>query len=135
MENFLHIFLIDDDEDDKEMFCEVLKEINPCFSCIISSGGVQALQMLENQVLMPDLIFLDLNMPRMNGKQCLMKIKKMEKYSSVPVIIYSTTKVEDEIMETKKLGAEDFMVKPNSMRQLKKELEMIFEKMGKLALK
>lgn len=128
MKTPLNIFIIDDDEDDKEMFCEVLREINFSSVCHSASGCAQALQLLEKLESIPDIIFLDLNMPKMNGKQCLVKIKQMKRFSTVPVIIYSTTKAQDEIHETQRLGAEGFMIKPNSMRQLKKELENVFDK-------
>lgn len=69
------ILIVDDDEDDKEMFIEVVSEIDNSTNCIQASNGYEALEILEKNISLPDLIFLDLNMPRMNGKQCLQSIK------------------------------------------------------------
>ena len=124
----LTVFVVDDDEDDKEMFCEVVAEINNSFNCITASTGQEALNMLQNQHFVPDFIFLDLNMPRMNGKQLLVHFKKHKDLASIPVIIYSTSKLASDKEETKQLGADYFLTKPNSVEELKKELEFVFAK-------
>lgn len=126
MKRFLTVFIIDDDQDDREMFVEVVAEINNSIICITASNGQEALQLLQDQGENPDLIFLDLNMPRMNGKQFLSKLKNMHTYSSIPVIIYSTSKNEADREETKQLGADLFITKPSSLQELKKELEIVF---------
>ncbi len=63
-------------DDDKEMFIEAVAEIDNSVDCITASNGYEALQILEETTTFPDLIFLDLNMPRMGGKQCLEALKK-----------------------------------------------------------
>jgi DNA-binding response OmpR family regulator len=75
--------------------------------------------LLNELPTMPEYIFLDLNMPRMNGKQCLAEIKRIKKLSDVPVIIYSTSKLESDITETRKLGATYYMTKPNLFTELR----------------
>jgi len=121
----LTVFIVDDDEDDKEMFCEVISDISNCHKCIAASNGQEALQLLQNCETLPNFIFLDLNMPRMNGKQCLIQLKKNERLSAIPVIIYSTSKLQSDREETMQSGAAHFLTKPSSMQQLKKELEFI----------
>src|SRR5438270_7146277 len=90
----LTLLIVDDDEDDKEMFCEVVSAISDSHTCITSSNGHEALHLLQTSQTLPNFIFLDLNMPRMSGKQCLAQLKKSERLSTIPVIIYSTSKLD-----------------------------------------
>lgn len=126
MGRFLVVLIIDDDEDDRCMFCEAVSEMSKSFNCITASTGHEALEFLDKATELPDFIFLDLNMPRMNGKQCLEKLKSNSRLSSIPVTIYSTSKFDKDKEETKAAGAEHFLTKPNSLEQLKRELNMIF---------
>jgi CheY-like chemotaxis protein len=78
----------------------------------------------ENAVL-PDLILLDLNMPKMDGKQCLDELKKDERLSQIPVFIYTTSSQSKDIEYTLQLGAECFITKPSSARDLQTLLAII----------
>jgi CheY-like chemotaxis protein len=120
--------IIDDDPDDSELFCETIHEINENIACIPAANGLEALVYLKKTSVLPDLIFLDLNMPRMSGKQCLGEIKKMEHLVHIPVIIYSTSKIEDDVQETKALGAFDFITKPYRVNDIKKKILQVLEK-------
>jgi CheY-like chemotaxis protein len=83
-------FLVDDDVDDLEIFTLAVEDLRINVNCVTAADGIDALEKLRNdEAFVPDFIFLDLNMPRMNGKQCLLEIKKIERLSSTPVIIYS----------------------------------------------
>jgi CheY-like chemotaxis protein len=107
------IFLVDDDEDDREMFVEALQEVGENFSFDSAEDGEQALNYLRNESnRLPDLIFLDMNMPRLNGRQCLEELKKHPRLRSIPVVVYSTTKREEDVRETSRLGAVCFLTKP-----------------------
>jgi CheY-like chemotaxis protein len=128
MSKAIHVFIVDDDDDGKEMFCEVVDNLYICSACISASNGQEALQLLQNAQPLPDFIFLDLNMPRMNGKQLLMLLKKDETLAEIPVIIYSTSKLESDRVETRELGSVHFLTKPSSTKQLKKDLEFVFDK-------
>jgi CheY-like chemotaxis protein len=128
MHNLSAILIIDDDDDDKQMFCEVISEIDERILCTWAGNGQEGLQLLQEQDPLPNFIFLDLNMPRMNGRQCLVQIKKLERLAAIPVIIYSTSKLEEDKEETMRLGADYFLTKPSSMQLLKKELLSVFEK-------
>lgn len=80
---------------------------------------------LENNETKFDLIFLDLNMPRKNGKECLSEIGKNRKLINTPVIIYSTSLNPVDIQETYGMGARFFLRKPNSFEELKETLAML----------
>lgn len=107
------IFLVDDDEDDRVLFLEALREINSTLRLLSANNGEEALVFLKSDANpLPDLIFLDMNMPRLNGKQCLAEIKKCPRLNNVPVVVYSTTRRDEDVRETSKLGAVFFLTKP-----------------------
>src|SRR4051794_40368807 len=107
-------FIVDDDIDDQELFMEAVSEVDQSIECISASDCEEALDLLKSgKVVLPDMIFLDLNMPRLNGKQCLAELKRQANLKHIPVIIYSTSSEKKDIEETTKLGAAHFLTKPN----------------------
>ena len=128
MNNGKTCFLIDDDIDDQEIFALVLKSINPSITCITANDGIEAVTKLTGEeTFNPDYIFLDLNMPRMDGKQCLQEIRKISRLNGTPVIIYSTSSNQRDILETRALGANDYLEKQSSMTELKNKLAHFFK--------
>lgn len=86
------IILIDDDEDDRAIFIEALNEAEPECEVITASNGKAGLSLLQEvSNYKPDILFLDLNMPIMNGIQCLVEIRKINSLSMMPVVIYTTS--------------------------------------------
>jgi CheY-like chemotaxis protein len=121
-------FLVDDDADDLEIFSIAAAEVQRSIVCVTAVDGVDALQKLRsNERFTPDFIFLDLNMPRMNGKQTLVEIKKIPRLATVPVIIYSTSARPLDVEETLQLGAFHFLTKPSSITKLTKELAALIK--------
>jgi CheY-like chemotaxis protein len=120
------ILIVDDDAEDLALFCEAVEEIDPTISCLEAYNGLEALKILKRDSMLPDYIFLDINMPLMNGRRCLEEIKKNDAYREIPVIIYSTTRDTRQIEEYKKLGA-DFLSKPNTFDELLTALRGIFK--------
>lgn len=121
-------FLVDDDPDDQEIFMSALQELNESIQCVTANNGVEALEKLDpDKSFVPDFIFLDLNMPMMDGKQCLAEIKKIPSLSHVPIVIYSTSSSPDDINETRRLGVSSFLTKPSSFSGLIKLLDIFFE--------
>jgi CheY-like chemotaxis protein len=114
---YTSLLLIDDDIDDRMIFGEVLKELAPDIIYHEAINGEDALTKLNNH-LIPDLIFLDLNMPRVDGKQFLAEIQQLEHLKHIPVIIYTTSSHESDKKETRELGASYFLTKPNSLHEL-----------------
>jgi len=122
-------FIADDDPDDREIFIEALHGIDEHCKCVTATDGQEALSKLTNgMTYLPDFIFLDLNMPRMNGKECLAEIKKNSKLRKIPVIIYSTSTDKKDIQETMELGAAFFLQKPNRFDDLSRALANIISK-------
>ncbi|NSL89998.1 response regulator [Chitinophaga solisilvae] len=121
------MLLIDDDVDDRMIFGDVLKELVPDIIYNEAINGEDALTKLGNGLL-PDIIFVDLNMPRIDGKQFLAEIQKLEQLRHIPVIIYTTSSHESDKKETRALGAAYFLTKPNSLHELNLVLKGILER-------
>ncbi len=115
---FQNILLIDDDEDDCDIFLAAINEVSDRGNYMTSNNAFIALKELEEHTLQPDLIFLDLNMPMMNGIQFLTEIKKKETLKHIPVIIYSTSSHPDIIFKTTALGAHGFITKPTDFNKI-----------------
>ena len=113
------LFLIDDDEDDLFIFHLALQELNVMTDCLEDTNSEKALTRLkEGNLPVPDMIFLDWNMPKISGRDCLISIKQIPAYANVPVIIFSTSSSWRDKDETKQLGASYFLTKPTSFKEL-----------------
>jgi CheY-like chemotaxis protein len=122
------ILLIDDDEDDRWLFTEAISRTVPSVRCTSVSSGPEALDFLSLQDRQfPDIIFLDLNMPGMDGKKCLAELKNDPRINNIPVIVYSTSNFHKDINEAKALGAHDFIIKPSDYQQLCTLIKKIFD--------
>jgi len=124
------ILLADDDLDDTEMFCEALVKVNKDIICHCAQNGKEALQILETLDVKPDLIFLDLNMPVMNGWECLDVIKNDERYKEIPVIMISTSSHKKDMDMASNLGCTGYFVKPNNFNDFKNILHSITSNLG-----
>jgi CheY-like chemotaxis protein len=112
------VLFVDDDLEEYELFCEALKTFQPSTHCLHAKDGLVALHILERLAVLPNYIYLDINMPIMDGREFLKEIKADPRLKNIPVIMYSTTSNPSEISNLKKLGATDFVVKPPSFIQL-----------------
>jgi CheY-like chemotaxis protein len=81
---------IDDDAEDLQMFCEAIDVINPAIKCLTISDATEALLSIQNEKIFPDVIFTDINMPKMDGNEFLIELKKHTQLTPVPVVILST---------------------------------------------
>lgn len=125
MENApLHILLADDDENDRLLFKEAFSELKIKTIVRTVNNGIQLMEWLNRKnIRLPDLLFLDLNMPRKNGLECLKEIKSNEKLKDISISIYSTSDNEKDIEETFRNGANVYITKPNNFNNLKQVLE------------
>lgn len=124
----LLILIVDDDEDDIDLFKEVVEDLFPKTACHSARNGEEALKMLKNADDFPDIIFMDLNMPRMDGKTCLKKLKEHDQLNKIPVVIYTTSSSLNHKTETRKLGATHFITKPTSYTRLCEVIEEAVKK-------
>ena len=122
-----NIFLADDDLDDVELFQEALEDV--CTSCtlISSKNGVELLKKLSGLQLPPQVIFIDVNMPVMNGLECLEFIRSRDNLKNVPVVILTTSTSPTTIARAYKLGASLFAEKPSEYSKLKKLINYVIE--------
>ncbi len=109
------VLLADDDQDDRQLFQEVLAEIDGNIKLQIVEDGMQLMEILHHPAgVLPDVLFLDLNMPGKNGKECLLEINNNKRLKNLPVIIYSTSGNAKDIEDTYGIGAHRYIRKPNT---------------------
>ena len=117
------LLLIDDDFDDRDTFLLSIKEVDPLINCVTAKDGKEAMEMLkEDETFIPDFIFLDLNMPRMGGKEFLVAVRKLERMKNVLIYIYTTSAAIKEKEEAIALSAAGFITKPYTINKLKEIL-------------
>jgi CheY-like chemotaxis protein len=122
----IHVLLADDDEDDRLFFRDAFQEIKIKTKVILVNDGVDLMNYLSgNGGPLPHILFLDLNMPRKNGMECLQEIRRNDRVRDIPVAIYSTSSSEEDIEETFVKGANVYIKKPSDFGELKKILEEV----------
>ena len=119
------ILLVDDDEDDQDIFREAVSEVRPDCEVRVACDGEHALEKLGEQPQLPDYIFLDVNMPKMDGREFLAQVKAHPLYQNVPVVIYSTSSHKSEMGTYFKMGATNFLTKPSEFSLLVTYLKTI----------
>ncbi|MEJ7625600.1 MAG: response regulator [Ferruginibacter sp.] len=115
----LHIFLVDDDADDRFLFQEAMTEIAPKARLSLADGCDMLIKLTKIEEDKPDMILLDLNMPGLNGFECLDEIKNKKHFGNIPVLIYSTTANPEQVKKTYNKGATLYMQKPTSYDGIK----------------
>jgi CheY-like chemotaxis protein len=123
----LKICLVDDDQDDREIFQEAFNELNSGNDLNTFSSGLEVIDYLNSAETAPDLIFLDLNMPFMGGLETLREIRKDDRFKTLSVAIYSTSSTDKDIEETLAAGANIYITKPASFSTLKDMLEKVIK--------
>lgn len=119
--NALHILLADDDEDDRLFFKDAFEEVKVQTKVDFVFDGIQLMDHLMNpNTKLPDILFLDLNMPKKTGKECLVEIKKTEHLKNLIIAIYSTSSSDEDIEDTFIHGANIYIKKPSDFNALKK---------------
>ncbi|MDB5284922.1 MAG: phoB [Bacteroidota bacterium] len=116
----IRILLIDDDEDDQYLFLQALREVDEQAICEGVLDGEAGLKKLKSAYILPDYIFLDLNMPKIDGMEVLKQIKETSGLKHVPVVMYSTSSSYHHLLQAKRLGAIEYVTKPTSIPELVK---------------
>lgn len=114
--NLRSIILADDDPDDHEFFRDILHDIDPAIKLNIVKDGAELLQLLPHFV--PDLLFLDLEMPVKNGLECLRDIRNTPQLKTLPVVVFSSTTRPANIETAYEMGADLFLIKSHSYSDL-----------------
>jgi len=130
--NNFNLLLADDDQDDCMFFQEALEELPITAKLTTVNDGVQLMNLLNMPgFILPDALYLDLNMPRKSGFDCLKEIKQNEKLNLIPIIVFSTSFDKEYVNVLHGLGANYFIQKPAEFAVLKriiaKSLELVSE--------
>lgn len=124
--DYIHIMLADDDEDDILFFTDALDELKINTQVNSFKDGEELMNYLNrDDARMPNVLFLDLNMPKKTGIECLAEIKASKKMSDIAVAIYSTSASDEDIERTFVLGANIYIKKPSDFNKLKKVLSEV----------
>jgi len=116
----LNVLLADDDSDDCLFFKKALEQLIPTANLIIVNDGEELMSYLnESDEPLPSILFLDINMPRKNGLECLSEIKHNEKLEDMPIVMFSTSNSWETINMLFKSGAHVYIHKPSDFAQLK----------------
>ncbi len=108
----LTFLLIDDDEIEQMKFQRIIKKLNPIHSIKEAHDGEEALKLITTGKLIPDVILLDLNMPKMNGIDFLKHFKEHETLQYIPIIMLTTSSNHSEIKQCYAEGASGYVIKP-----------------------
>lgn len=117
------VLLIDDDEDDREIFGIALRQLDDQNTYLAVSSGRDAVKMLSRDGVRPDLIFLDINMPVMAGKDCLAALRQIDRLKDVPIYMYTTSFHVPDRDVYLSLGALEVLNKPTRISDLVKMLK------------
>ena len=122
----INIYLADDDLDDVGFFKEAVKQVCPSCSLTTSKNGKEMIDsMLSAKKFLPQIVFLDINMPVMNGLECLKIIRANPRFNSVPVIMLTTSSSQIAVEVAYKLGANLFIKKPMDFKDLKNIIRLV----------
>ncbi|MCW3077554.1 MAG: rcp1 3 [Bacteroidetes bacterium] len=129
----VHFLIGDDDQDDRHFFAIALQSIDPSIICRIAKSGQEVLDTLKSEEVLPNVLFLDINMPNLNGWDVLLKIKKNPVWKAIPVIMYTTSSYKRDIELATEFGAIGFCTKPDDVNQLKIILKFIIDNINRLS--
>lgn len=126
MDSYMYVFLVDDDQDDRELFAEVIKGIDDSINLLLFKDALELMEYLDKEdIVLPQIIFLDLNMPLISGTESLKQIRSNPRFMDISIAIYSTSSLEKDIEETFVNGANIYITKPNDFSILKKTIKNV----------
>ena len=123
MKNEFTIFYTDDDPEDLEFFKEIVEGIDEDLVVVTQSNGQELLSALDNPPPAPQLVFLDINMPGMNGYDILSKLRALGSHNELPIIMFTTSTDTEAISKSRELGATYYLPKSGAFDGLKKSIE------------
>lgn len=128
--NTVDILMVEDDPGDVELTKEALEDSKLSINLHVVEDGVQALRYLQkkdeySEVTSPDLILLDLNMPRKDGREVLAELREDPKLRSIPVVVLTTSEADEDIIKSYGLGANCYVTKPVGLEQFSRVIQSI----------
>jgi DNA-binding response OmpR family regulator len=123
----MKIFLIEDDSDDVELLEEALKAQDLKYNIDLAKDGSAAIAYLKTCTASPDVIVLDFNLPKIHGREVLIQIKAAAVFKNVPILILTTSSAKEDIEFSYKHGANKYLIKPTSIKQIKETVDTIVE--------
>lgn len=127
----LSVYLVDDDLEDQQLFRDALSELNHPIDLCVMNNGVELMDKLFSDTRKPDIIFLDLHMPMMNGEECLQDIRDEQRFDDIPVLIYSNTSDADQLKRLFEMGANRYLRKPATFSELVSSLDGLLHSLVK----
>lgn len=123
----ISILLVDDDVDDQEIFLLTMQDTGAGVKCDFACDGIQALEKLGGDAYQPHLIFIDINMPKMNGMELLAELKQNPRLVQTPIYMYSTSDQKEIVTRCIELGASGFMKKSPDIEELRREFTQLID--------
>ena len=117
-----YFMIIDDDEDDRFFFKEVVTKMLGSIECMEANGCEAGMDLLKKADQLPHYIFLDVNMPSLDGRECLKQLKREADLKHIPIIMYSTSFSKETIKEFQTLGASNYLNKPTDINKLSAQI-------------
>lgn len=122
----MHVLLADDDQDDRLFFSDAFSDLALKIKLKMVNDGEELMKYLKTpDITLPSVVFLDLNMPRKNGIDCLKEIRNNDTLKNLSVAIYSTSSNPEDVHNAFVLGANIYIKKPNNFDTLKKVLHKV----------
>jgi DNA-binding response OmpR family regulator len=125
----MQIFLIEDDLDDIELLQDALAGIS--HDLHIANDGDAAIDLIKSGSIVPDIIILDLNLPKIHGREVLLEIKSFDAYRHIPLVVLTTSSANEDITYAYENGANKYMIKPNTGDELKEIVKAILQLAGR----
>lgn len=123
----LNILLIEDDIDDIELLEEALKGNDVQYKMEVVMEGDHVFPHINNSEILPEIIILDFNLPKVHGKDVLKQIKSSEKFRRIPLVVLTTSSSQDDIDYAYSLGADKFITKPTTLQDFNIAISLIVE--------
>ena len=131
MENPLRIFLIEDDMDDIELLEESLRDNSVAYTINVVREGDKVSSYLSECTVLPHVIVMDFNLPKVHGKDILKTIKSFEGFKDIPLLVLTTSTARDDIDYSYKMGADKYLTKPSSIKGFNETVAAIVELAGR----
>jgi len=127
MNNLLKVLLIEDDKIEVMKLNRAISSLNLGHSIAVANNGVDALEILQGNTDLPDIILLDLNMPKINGIEFLTILKKNSLLQHIPTIILTTSANRKDIVACYKIGIAGYVLKPLKYEDYKAKIERVLK--------